>query len=199
MVVSIGRSGGHGERPEQRDNEKRAVATLSLERRAGQRRHRFRVACRSSAHDCARQLRRGRRLTVAEMKRCFAPPFVPGPWQSGLAAVTLIASACVAPEFTKVDAIDGTGGAAGASGASSPSTSEGAGGVSGSGGSNTDASGTTTNSVTQTTTGSGGSDSSGGGSGGSSAETSTGGVSTGGSAGESTATSTTSGGTGGTQ
>lgn len=108
------------------------------------------------------------------MKTKLWQPSFAGAWVSSLVAATLLAGACVAPEFSKVDALDGAGGVGGATGLSTTTLGSGGAGIG--------------SATTQSTNGSGGTGGSAGGSGGSSA-----GGSAGGSAGStSTSTGTTS-------
>lgn len=134
--------------------------------------------------------------------------FVPSSWATASFGAALLASACLAPEFTKLDQQAETGGFGGVGGTTTGSTPTGSGGssgapdASGSGAGSSDAGGVGGDRPTSTSGASGGSEA--GGSGGSDATNGgAGGSSTGGSTttssstGGSTTTSTSTGGTGG--
>jgi len=83
------------------------------------------------------------------MKPSTPTPFATSVWVSSVVAATLLAGACVAPEFTKVDELAGAGGV-------TSSTTLGSGG-SGFGGATSDTTGNATSQGTNSTGGSDGS------------------------------------------
>lgn len=82
-------------------------------------------------------------------------PFAPSPWRQSLVAVALLGGACVAPEFTKVEALDRAGGSSGSAAETTSTTGGSESTSSGSGGTRA-SQGETTTSGAETATSTGG-------------------------------------------